>query len=191
MTGYDDELDIPEQIAPTPQDWGFPSNATVGQRAVWNRQEMFLEAYKKCGKRAQAAKTVGLTLWCVDKWVGADVYSIQKRMELAHREFCENVIEQEIDNRLADPKGNRGSDILLMFKAKAEMPSKYREDVKVVGMEPVREMLDRLTEMAARRLERERRELEQSSVEGEYRDLGRRDRVSRVKNPGLASQTSF
>ena len=136
---------------------------------------MFLEAYKKCGKRAQAAKAVGLTLWCVEKWLGADVYGIRKRMELAHREFCENVIEQEIDNRLADPKGNRGSDILLMFKAKAEMPEKYRENVQVVGVEPVREMLDRLTEIAAKRLERERRELEQSSVEGEYRDLGETD----------------
>ena len=32
-----------------------------------------------------------------------------------------------IDDRLENPQGNRGSDILLMFKAKAEMPEKYRE----------------------------------------------------------------
>jgi spore cortex formation protein SpoVR/YcgB (stage V sporulation) len=69
-------------------------------------------------------------------------------------------------------RGNQGSDILYMFKMKAEKPEKYRENVQVSGVEPVREMLDRLTEMAAQRLERERRELEQSSVEGEYREMG-------------------
>ena len=49
---------------------------------------------------------------------------------------------------------------------------KYRENIQVSGVEPVTQMLDRLTEIAAKRLERECRELEQASVEGEYREMG-------------------
>ena len=35
-------------------------------------------------------------------------------------------------DRLENPQGNRGSDPLLMFKTKAEMPEKYREDIKLL-----------------------------------------------------------
>jgi hypothetical protein len=44
----------------------------------------------------------------------------------------------------------------VMFAAKAEMPEKYREEVKVIGMEASKQMLDRLREMAMK--ERERQE---------------------------------
>jgi hypothetical protein len=83
-----------------------------------------------------------------------------------------------MDERLENPQGNRGSDVLYMFKMKAEKPEKYRENVQVSGVEPVTQMLDRLTEMEARRLERERRELEQSSVEGEYREVGEEGHIN-------------
>jgi hypothetical protein len=64
-----------------------------------------------------------------------------------------------------------------MFKMKAETRQKYGDNVQVVGVEPVTQMLDKLTEIVARRLERERQQLEQGAVEGEYRDWKRRDRV--------------
>ena len=76
-----------------------------------------------------------------------------------------------IDDRLEDPKGNRGSDVLLMFKAKAEMPEKYREEVKVLNVEVPLKMLDKLAEIAAR--ERAEREALASGdiVEGQIRDI--------------------
>ena len=77
-----------------------------------------------------------------------------------------------MDERLGNSQGNRGSDILYMFKMKAEKPEKYRENVQVVGVEPVTQMLDRLTEIAAKRLERERQQLEAGAAEGEYREMG-------------------
>jgi hypothetical protein len=59
-----------------------------------------------------------------------------------------------------------------MFAAKAEMPEKYREEVKVIGMEASKQMLDRLREMAMK--EQERQEvLEQGGVvEGQIRESG-------------------
>jgi hypothetical protein len=57
-----------------------------------------------------------------------------------------------------------------MFKAKAEMPEKYREEVKVLGMEGPKEMLARLKEMADR--ERKKQEtLEAPAIEAEYRKI--------------------
>jgi hypothetical protein len=80
-----------------------------------------------------------------------------------------------MDERLADPKGNRGSDILLMFKLKAERPEKYREDVKVQGLEPLTSLLEEARKLAARDIER-RRQLEAGASEGDFRELGETDR---------------
>jgi hypothetical protein len=58
---------------------------------------------------------------------------------------------------------------LVMFAAKAEMPEKYREEVKVMNVEAPLKMLERLAELAKK--ERAQRELEEPSVEGEYREV--------------------
>jgi hypothetical protein len=165
MIHVDPESDI--QFEPTPQDYGLPENPRPQQMQLWNRQELFLAAYAKTGKRAQAAKEAGISVWCVEKWIATDVYGIRKRMELAHQEYVESQ-EELMDNRLANPQGNRGSDVLLMFKLKAEAPEKYREEVKVIGMEASKQMMDRLREMATR----EREALEKGQVvEGQIRDV--------------------
>jgi hypothetical protein len=157
---------IDDLAEPTPERYGFPKNPLHYQVEVWNRQELFLAAYARVGKRSRAAKEAGLSLPCVEKWIGADVYGIRKRMELAHQEYIES-LEQLMDDLLENPQGNRGSDVLLMFKLKAEAPQKYWEEVKVVGIEASKQMMDRLRAMATR----EREALERGQVvEGEIRD---------------------
>jgi hypothetical protein len=157
---------IDDLAEPTPQDYGFPENPKPREVEVWNRQELFLAAYARLGKHSKAAKEAGITSWCVDKWIQADRYSIRKRMQLAHQVYVEN-LEQLMDDRLTNPQGNRGSDVLLMFKLKAEAPQKYREEVKVVGIEASKQMMDRLREMAMK----ERAALERGEVvEGEIRE---------------------
>jgi hypothetical protein len=153
------------------------------QVEVWNRQELFLAAYAKVGKRGLAAKEAGITVWGVDNWVRTDVYSIKKRMKLAHEHYVES-LEQLMDDRLSNPTGNRGSDILLMFKLKAEAPEKYREDVKVLGVSAPLEMLEKLREMAAKDL-KEREALEAPAVEGEFREVAASggEVLSRAGNP--------
>jgi hypothetical protein len=66
------------------------------------------------------------------------------------------------------PQGNKGSDVLGMFKLKAEAPDKYREEVKVVGIEASKAMMERLRQMAMK----EREALERGQVvEGEMREV--------------------
>jgi hypothetical protein len=164
MTTHDDTL---ESAAPTPQDWGFPAKPNRANQACWDRQELFLEAYRHTSLLTHAARAVGISAQCVDKWLSRDVYSFQKRMELARREYCDSV-RQMIQTRLSNPQGNRGSDILLMFEAKAVMPEMYREEVRIIGAEKQIEMLDKLREMATRERQRQ---LEAPSIEGEFREV--------------------
>ncbi len=91
-------------------------------------------------------------------------------MQRAHKQYVES-LEQEMDYRLKNPQGNRGSDVLLMFKLKAEAPQKYREEVKVVGIEASKQMMDRLREMARKERERQAALERGEVVEGECREV--------------------
>jgi hypothetical protein len=169
MSMHDDVLDT---APPTPQDYGFPANPSTVNRRCWDRQELFLQAFSQLGTILHAARVVGIHRTTVNLWLSADLYSFKTRFELAHQDYQE-FLEGLIHERLVDPQGNRGSDILLTFKAKAEMPEKYREEVKVLGMEGPKEMLVRLKELADR--DRKAREeaaaLEPPAIEGAYREV--------------------
>jgi hypothetical protein len=89
-------------------------------------------------------------------------------MEYAHQDYRE-FLEGLIHERLVNPQGNRGSDILLMFKEKAEWPEKYREEVKVIGVDASKQMMDKLRELAMK--ERERAALEAPAIEGEFKEV--------------------
>jgi hypothetical protein len=154
---------------PTPQDYGLPENPNPQQMQVWNRQELFLAAYAKIGKRGEAAKEAGLSISAVEKWVTGDVYGLRKRMKLAHERYVES-LEQLMVERLTNPTGNRGSDVPLMFKLKAEAPEKYREQVKLLNVSAPIQMLDRLRALATKELkEREALEAGESpATEGNF-----------------------
>jgi hypothetical protein len=152
---------------------GNPSrkNYTMEKKRVWQRQEMFLEAYRKCGKTGKAAEAVGLSRFTVAYWQKQDIFSFNERMNMAHADYVENW-EEWMDNRLENPQGNRGSDILGMFKLKAEAPGKYREEVKVIGTEAPIRMLEMLKELGKKELEAgETPALESPAIEGEYREV--------------------
>jgi hypothetical protein len=166
MSMYDNAL---EPTAPTPQDYGFPASPSLRNIQCWDHQEAFLKAYGELGTILHAARAVGIHRTTVNLWLSSDLYSIKKRMELAHQDYVESV-ERLMNDRLANPTGNRGSDVLLMFKLKAEHPEKYREEVKVIGVDSAKQMMDRLREMAIR----ERAALgpgEGVAVEGVYREV--------------------
>ena len=133
-------------IEPTggPEEFGIPQFSRPVQKRVWDRQEAYLAAYAECGRRNKAAATVGLTYWAIRHWDRHDVFSFRERQDVAHLVYCETRVEGLIDERLANPEGNRGSDILLMFKAKAEMPEKYREEVHVVDTSATKDLLAEL-----------------------------------------------
>jgi hypothetical protein len=182
MTMHEDiELDY---TTPTPQDYGFPANPSTVNKRCWDRQELFFQAFSQLGTILHASRVVGIHRTTVNLWLSADLYSFKTRFELAHQDYQE-FLEGLIRERLVDPQGNRGSDILLMFKAKAEMPEKYREEVKVLGMEGPKEMLARLKEMADR--ERKVQEaLEVPAIEAEYREMA----ASGLELPVVAPESS-
>jgi hypothetical protein len=164
MTMQDDELNF---TGPTPQDYGFPANPSVVNQQCWDRQQVFLTAFGQLGTIRAAARAIGIHRDTVNKWLSADLYSFQKRMEEARQEYRE-FLEDLTHERLMNPQGNRGSDILLMFRKKAEWPEKYREEIKVLGVETQVQMLDRMRELA---MKERQRQLEAGSVDGEFREV--------------------
>ena len=107
---------------------GNPSTKdySVEKKRVWQRQEAFLAAYRQCGKVGKAAEAIGLTRWAVDWWNKKDIFQFRERINMAHLDHVERW-EEQMDDRLENPQGNRGSDVLLMSKLRAEQPDKYRE----------------------------------------------------------------
>ena len=104
-----------------PGEFGLPINYGLREKQTWMRQEAFLEQYAKCGKLIRAAEAAGMTIWAVEYWQKQDLYEFNRRLEIAHRRYGET-IEVMIDDRLETPQGNRGSDPLLMFKARQKCP---------------------------------------------------------------------
>ena len=136
-----------------PEEFGLTPDATTEKKRVWDRQEMFLAAYRSVGRIYKAANEVGMTRWAVIHWKRGDVFGFKDRLEVAHADWCEDKIEGLMDERLGDPQGNRGSDILLIAKARAEMPEKYREKVAVSNNDDVvKELLSRLKGLATPRV---------------------------------------
>jgi hypothetical protein len=144
LAGPDDSVALYEPTG-APEEFGLPyQTAPLEKVRVWDRQEAFLAAYRVCGKIGKSAEAVGLTRWAHDGWLQSDVFGFRDRIKAAHADYCENKIEAMIAERLETPQGNRGSDILLMFKAKAEMPEKYREEVKVIDSGASKDLLREL-----------------------------------------------
>jgi hypothetical protein len=169
------EEQFDDLLGPTPQAHGFPEHPTTQQRNCWLKQTQFLEAFSQCGRIGEAAQMVGITRWAADRWQNVDLYSFRKRLEQAHQLYVES-LEKLADDRLNNPSGNRGSDILLMFKMKAEKPEKYREDVKVVGIDASKMMFDKLREMASRDIQQAALDapaVDSPAVEGVYTEVNR------------------
>ena len=75
---------------------GTPStkNYSVEKGRVWQRQEAFLGVYREGGKIGKAANAVGLTRWAVDWWNKHDIFRFRERINAAHADYCETVIEE-------------------------------------------------------------------------------------------------
>lgn len=155
------------ELTGSPEEFGVPPASTSLEKSrVWDRQELFLSAYRQTGKQGRAADSVGMNRSAVNKWQQGDVFSFRERIKAAHQDYCE-CLEQMMDDRLANPQGNRGSDVLLMFKMKAEDPAKFRETVEVVDTRETKDLLDELRRIGSPR-----------TVEGQPKTLRSRRSIS-------------
>ncbi len=89
------------------------------------KQQRFLEAFVKMGRIGSACRAIGLTRQTHYDWLKADpaYEALWKVAVECHQEY----VDELILDRITDPTGNRGSDILLIFYAKAINAAKYRE----------------------------------------------------------------
>ena len=138
----DDELALPTG---RPEQFGLQyETASIEKRRVWDCQEAFLATYRTCRRVDRSAAAIGVTRWAHDNWMRADTFGYRERLKSAHADWREEHIEGEIDSRIKDPKGNRGSDVLVMFRAKAEDRLKYGDSVQVLDSRDTKDLLDEL-----------------------------------------------
>jgi hypothetical protein len=156
----------------TPQEYRFPEHPSKVDKRIWDNQERFLSIYANEGKVILAAKRTGISTETIYNWQKADKFGFEKRVERAHDEYVEH-LECQMDNYIDNSKHN--TQILQIFRLRAEAPEKYREDTKPPQTDAAQALLDRLTEMAARDIAK-RKQLEEGAAEGEFRDLGETDR---------------
>jgi len=134
--GATDEEGPPEEVGP-PLD-----SLNTRQKRSLEKQRLFLEHFAKCGTVLHAAEGAGLERTTIYWWDTHDHLGFKQRWEQARHSYRE-AAEKLMDERLTDPTGNRGSDILLMFKLKALYPEKYKDAV-VVTDDTAKDLLDRL-----------------------------------------------
>ena len=81
-----------------PGEFGLPQDVTHLKNQVWNRQELFLAAYRKCGKIGKAAIEAGMTRWAVDHWKRLDAFDFLQRLDAAHADYCETIEQMILDD---------------------------------------------------------------------------------------------
>lgn len=101
----------------------------VVEKQTLVRQQAFLAAYAITGTIVSASKAIGITSWeTVHRWRSGNVFGFRERMDKAHQAFGDHLEDIALE-RINDPTGNRGSDVLLMALLNANRPDKYRPNV--------------------------------------------------------------
>ena len=116
---------------------------SLSEQHTWDAQQTFLGFMASYGVIQKSCQLSGVNRESVRRWRNDDVLGFADRFAVAREAYGES-LETMVHDRLAEPQGNRGSDILLMFQAKAEMPEKYREEVKIIDTGPTKDLLDQL-----------------------------------------------
>jgi hypothetical protein len=94
----------------------------------------------------------------------ADTLGYRARFGLAlehHADLTEGIMHE----RLTDPQGNRGSDILLIFKLKGLRPDRWREAALTVD-DAAKDTLKELRKLRREELRQEKEEKEKEEEEG-------------------------
>ncbi len=119
------------------------SLGTVDRR-IYETHTLFLGDCGKCRTIKSAAKTVDISREDVRRWQRADKLGFNARFMASQETFTES-LEATMFERPAEPTGNCGSDILLIFALKAHNRAKY-SDVPVADDDTARENPGRAAE---------------------------------------------
>lgn len=121
------------------------SSLPTDKRLQLAKQDAFLAAYANAGTIYRAAPAASITRRQVLNWRTDDALGFRARFELAQRAFAES-LEDLAMQRILEPAGNRGSDVLLMAMLNAHLPEKYRPNV-VLSDESSKDVLKELQQI--------------------------------------------
>jgi len=131
-----------------------------------DRMSVFLGAYAECGTIRKACRVVGVDRKTVYNWLRGDVEGFKDLFELANHSYRES-LEDMARERLENPQGNRGSDVLLISQLNARWPERYRQNTE--GRESAaKEALQEIRDMH----KAWKAKLEAETVEGELSEGG-------------------
>ena len=136
-----------------------PRGLTPGEQLRWASQERVLKAFGKLGTVLHATRAASIDPKTHYNWMDADTLGYRERFSLAlehHADLTEGLMHE----RLTDPQGNRGSDILLIFKLKGLRPDKWREAALMVD-DAAKDTLKELRKLRREELREEKEEKEE------------------------------
>ena len=126
-------------ISPTSpkDDWpafwlAYTANLTPGALDCIIRQDALLTFYAKCGNLSEAARLAGINHSTPFDWHEKDTHHFRLRLSAAKAEFSD-FLEKLGMERLTNPTGNRGSDLLLLAYLNAHRPEKWRPNAQPVN----------------------------------------------------------
>ena len=111
------------------------STLTTSKRLQAGNQQAFLSAYAYSGTLTAAAKAAGITRTAVFLWKQDDALGFNARFSKAVEAFADELENIAMD-RIRNPEGRLGSDILLITMLNAHKPEKYRTGIVVVDEVP-------------------------------------------------------
>lgn len=126
---------------------------TVSELKRMANQKRWLQAYATVGNVTKACEIAEVGHTTVYDWLNADEGFKASYAQSA--EIFTDSLEQTMWDRLAEPEGNRGSDILLMFALKARRPDIYRDlaivvdDKAIEAMSEVKALVSKMREKQA------------------------------------------
>ena len=117
-------------------------NLDTRKKHTLERQEAFLKSYGTCGPTLHAAKAAGISRSLVYQCEKIEHLGFRERWENTRHDFRES-IEALCYDRIRNPVGNKGSDVLAIALLNAHYPEKYRQNVTIVDTN-AKDLLSRL-----------------------------------------------
>jgi len=146
-TGPPPDADESQRLAQLAVHWDIQwDSLDVSARASFQAQERALKAYSQTRSDMAAATVAGVHRTTVLRWKRENYLRYRDRLFDADATFVTS-LEKRMWDRIGDPAGNRGSDILLMFALKAHAPKLYRE-LPAMDDETAKETLSQLRKLS-------------------------------------------
>lgn len=105
------------------------ADVSIVEKQRRDRMSVFLGSYAECGTIRLACRVVGVDRKTVYNWMRGDVEGFKELFELANHSYRES-LEDMARERLENPQGNRGSDVLLISQLNARWPERYRANTE-------------------------------------------------------------